>query len=200
MLFGRKNGKRTTEFSIAINHREVKVGTKMQEERVERKAEAKMTNGRIDEIMERLQRLEMKEVQAAEIGPPTQQRAASAWLPSHIILGFSPSTPCKDMEGRGNEFLRKLGPLAKRCLAALAPVRDGDLARVVFAAKKILGKTRDEGMPKWAVEQRSPEAGRRQRATNDAVKHIQGRYNRSTRTAAAQHGGRQWRRRGSVRP
>lgn len=91
------------------------------------------------------------------------------------------------LERRSNEFLRKLGQLSesgstahaarKYGLMSKVRVRDRDLTRVVFAAKNVLESSKDDcGMPRWGSEDRTPEAGRRKRATTDAVKQLQAKY------------------------
>lgn len=121
-MVDRKIGNLSIEFSLAMNNLEVKVGTKLHEEREDRYLEAKITNGRIDEFMERLQRLGANEVQAVEPGGAIQQGAESAWRPAHDPRP-QPLHPSRGHAAPQQRFLAQVWALGGVLLGGRCPAR-----------------------------------------------------------------------------
>lgn len=105
-------------------------GTRLQEEREERQAETRSTSTRLDEIAERLQKLESTTATASQRDAPEVRRMAT---------------------GCSHYSSRPFGAIVKtRC-------QEHTLAETVWALQKLMeGRT---APPRWAIVERSPDAG-----------------------------------------
>lgn len=132
----------------AMNALEARVGTQITTEREERLKSSGETNAKLQEVMDRLQKLEERGASAPEGSAEAPRGAPGGWTPVHMILGFEPNQPREALEERSRKLMAKMGSMAPLCLAPFAPrkfgmtrktkVKNGELQRAVWEVKKYM--------------------------------------------------------------
>lgn len=123
------------EFTTALHAVETRLGTEIQKEREERSAEGKNTNSRIDEIADRLFKLETKEPELSTSVPVTTPSQQGVWVSRHLVFGgWKDSAPREQIESDSRKWVEKL-PEATRgqLLMPYAPKKFGEIAKCKVA-------------------------------------------------------------------
>lgn len=126
------------EFTMALHAVEVRLGTEIQKERETRQEDTAATNKRIDSVLLRLEKPEMKEnrpqaTREEEMKCETAEHpAAGAWHPKHVILGGWRERTARDtIEKEAAAWLATMPQAVQEaCLRPDAPKKYGEIAKV----------------------------------------------------------------------
>lgn len=161
------------QFAHSLNHMENELTANIEMETTMRKEESKHVADKVEDIVGRLKKLEMQQSSA----PTTGAGASQGWKSQHIIIGcWGEGTTREQMATQATEFLknfegrdRLLVPCSPRPFGCIVKAKymENMLTGTAWQLQKLMeGRT---APPKWAMVERSPEAGAHRRAVRDAV-------------------------------
>lgn len=116
-MFDMKMTGMASQFGTALHQLENRLGTEIHRDREERKEEMKQTSGCIDEVLERLQKLEKREYeQKNNIVVEHAVGMGGLWKPTRMILGSENGHSRDDIVRKADKFNEKMGAEKNLCV------------------------------------------------------------------------------------